>query len=226
MGRSAHPDIDYRFADHIRYVDSFISTLALKNMTLVLHDWGCALGFDYARRHEANVRGLAFMEPILEPIAAWESFPEAWRDVFKAFRTPEVGWDLIVKQNIFVEKIIPGAVVRPLTEAEMAHYRAPYEDPANRKALWQWPNEIPIEGKPTDVAETVAAYRLWLTRTPLPKLLLHANPGGLVSAKQINWCKANLKNFSDADIGPGIHYLQEDNPHGIGEAISRWTATA
>src|SRR5688572_10082273 len=118
MGRSAHPDIEYRLADHIRYVDGFIQALKLKNLLLVLHDWGCALGFDYARRHESEVRGLAYMEPILEPIPDWEAFPESWRDTFKAFRTPDVGWDLIVNQNVFVEKIIPGAVVRTLEEAE------------------------------------------------------------------------------------------------------------
>ncbi len=152
MGKSDKPDIDYRFFDHVRYVEGFIAALGLRNATLVVHDWGSALGFHYASRHEANVKAIAFMEAILMPLPSWEMLPEEARAAFQAFRTPEVGRDLIVKQNMFVEQVLPGGILRALSEAELNRYREPFTDPASRKPVWRWPNEIPIAGKPADVA--------------------------------------------------------------------------
>jgi haloalkane dehalogenase len=222
MGKSDKPDIEYRFFDHVRYVEGFIEQMDLKNLTLVIHDWGSALGFHYAMRNEGNVKAIAFMEAILTPVPSWEMFPLDFRKMFQGFRTPEVGWDMIVTQNIFVEQVLPGAVVRTLTEEEMNHYREPFKDAKSRKPVWRWPNEIPIEGEPKDVTETVEAFNRKLQESELPKLLFYAAPGGILPAPMVEWCKASLKNLKAVDIGPGIHFLQEDNPHLIGSELAKW----
>ncbi len=222
MGKSDKPDIEYRFFDHAKYVEGFIEKMELQNVTLVMYDWGSGLGFHYAMRNESNVKGLAFMEAILMPVPTWDMFPEGARDLFKSFRTPDVGWDLIVNKNAFVEQVLPGAVVRTLTEDEMNHYREPFTDPASRKPVWRWPNELPIEGEPADVVEAVAAYNQKLQESDLPKLLFYATPGALTGPAMVDWCKGNLKNLKVRDIGPGIHFLQEDHPHLIGSELAKW----
>jgi haloalkane dehalogenase len=225
MGKSDKPDIEYRFLDHVKYVEGFIEQMGLKNITLVIHDWGSALGFYYAMRHEGNVKSLAFMEAIIMPVPSWEMFPEASRDLFQGFRTPEVGWDMIVNKNMFVEEVLPAKVVRQLSEEEMNHYREPFREPSARKPVWRWPNELPIAGEPADVVEVVGRYNEWLQETELPKLLFHGSPGELVKAPVVEWCRQNLGNLKVVDIGEGIHYLQEDNPHLIGEQLADWYRT-
>ena len=222
MGKSDKPDIDYSFFDHAKYVEGFIETLGLQNLTLVIHDWGSALGFHYAMRNEANIKALAFMEAILMPIPSWDAMPPDLKETFQAFRTPEVGWDMIVNQHMFVEQILPSLVVRGLTDAEMAHYRAPYLDPPSRKPLWRWPNEIPIAGEPAAVVAIVEEYHRKLQQSQLPKLLLSATPGGIIDAQAVAWCQQNLPNLHVVDIGAGIHFVQEDNPHLIGTALAKW----
>ncbi|MFQ6083397.1 MAG: haloalkane dehalogenase [Candidatus Aminicenantia bacterium] len=222
MGKSDKPDIEYRFFDHVKYLEGFIEKMELKDITLVIHDWGSGLGFHYAMRHESNVRGIAFMEAILMPVPSWEMFSADFKKVFQAFRTPEVGWDMIVNKNMFIERILPGGIVRKLTEEEMNHYREPFRGPTSRKPIWRWPNELPIEGKPSDVVEAVAAYNAKLQQSDLPKLLFYATPGALITAPVVEWCQQNLKNLKLVDIGQGIHYLQEDNPHLIGSELANW----
>ncbi len=222
MGKSDKPGLEYRFFDHVKYVEGFIEKLGLKNITLVIHDWGSALGFHYAMRHEDNIKGIAFMEAILIPMPSWDTRSPDFQKLFKAFRTPEVGWDMIVNNNMFVEQILPGSIVRKLTEAEMNHYREPYREPGSRKPLWRWPNELPIEGEPADVVEAVETYNRWLQQTDLPKLLFYGNPGAIIMAPELEWCKQNLKNLRTLDIGQGIHFLQEDNPHLIGSELASW----
>jgi len=225
MGKSDKPDIEYRFFDHVKYVEGFIDQMSLSNITLVVHDWGSALGFHYAMRHENNVKAIAFMEAILMRAPSWEMFPDDFQGIFKSFRTPEIGWDLIVNKNFFVEKILPGGVIRKLTQEEMDHYREPFRDPDSRKPVWRWPNEIPIEGEPADVAKAVGAYNEWLQRSDLPKLLFHATPGAIMPAPLVDWCRQNLRNLKTVDIGPGIHFLQEDNPHLIGSELANWCSS-
>ncbi len=222
MGKSDKPDIEYRFFDHAKYVEGFIEKMGLKNITLVVHDWGAALGFYYAMRHESNFKGLAFMEAIFMPVPTWNEFPADFRQVIQAFRTPQVGWDMIVNQNMFVEQVLPGAIVRKLTEEEMNHYRDPYKDPASRKPVWRWPNELPISGEPADVVEAINAYNQWLQNSAVPKLLFYGTPGAIGPAPVVAWCRERLKNLKVVDVGNGIHYLQEDNPHLIGSELAMW----
>jgi len=222
MGKSDKPDIEYRFFDHVKYIEGFVEQMELKNVTLVIHDWGSGLGFHYARGHENNVKGIAFMEAILMPIPSWDLFPEKARETFKAFRTADVGWNMIINENAFIEQVLPGAIVRKLTETEMNYYREPFKNPSTRKPVWRWPNELPIEGSPADVVTAVTAYNEWLQQSELPKLLFYATPGAILSETIVKWCKKNLKNLTTVDIGTGLHFLQEDNPHLIGQELAHW----
>lgn len=222
MGKSEKPDIEYGFFDHVKYVEGFIEKMGLTNLTLVLHDWGSALGFHYAMHHEKNVKGLAFMEAILKPFS-WDMFPENTKEIFKAFRTPDVGWDMIVNNNVFIEEVLfSKGIIRELTEKEKDHYREPFKTPASRKPIWRWPNEIPIEGRPADVVKSVENYNRWLQKTELEKLLFYSATGAILTPQMVAWCEKNLKNLKTVDIGPGIHYLQEDNPSLIGSELKKW----
>lgn len=222
FGKSDKPESEYRFYDHADYLDAFIEALGLTNITLVIHDWGSALGFHYASRHADNMKGIAFMEALLMPTPSWDVFDENARAMFQGFRTPEVGWDMLVNQNIFIEQVVPHGIMRDLSDEEMAYYRAPFTETASRKPIWQFPNDIPIANEPEDMTATVNAYNQWLQASELPKLLIHATPGALTPAPLVEWCQAMLKNLTVVDVGEGLHYLQEDNPHGIGQAIAEW----
>ncbi|HYV52383.1 MAG TPA: hypothetical protein VE971_03730 [Candidatus Eisenbacteria bacterium] len=185
------------------------------------------LGFHYGMRNEDKIRGIAFMEAILVPTESWDMFQPGFgaegRKLFQAFRTPDVGWDLIVNKNIFIEEILPKiGTVRRLSEEEMAYYRDPFRKPEYRKPLWRWPNELPVEGKPEDVTRAVSEYNQKLQLSNIPKLLLYGEPGGIITKSVVDWCVKNLSNLTTANIGPGIHYLQEDNPHAIGLEIAKW----
>lgn len=221
MGESDKPDIEYRFFDHAGYVDGFIEALDLRNITFVVYDWGSALGFHYARRHQDNVKGLAFMEAIVRPLT-WDEWPEQSRQAFQAFRTPGVGEKMILEENAFVEQVLPGAILRKLSDEEMDRYREPFPDPASRRPTWRWPNEIPVEGEPPDVVEAVQAYADWMGESDIPKLLLYANPGAIIREPLLAWCRDNFRNLKTVDIGPGVHFLPEDRPHEIGEAVAEW----
>ena len=221
FGKSDKPDLGYRFFDHVKYVDGFIEKLGLENITFVIHDWGSALGFHYAMRHEDNVKALAFMEAIVVPLS-WESFPKDFKTGFRMFRTPGVGWAMIVPMNAFLKKVLPEAIVRDLTDEELDHYMEPFPTWRSRKPIRRMPRDIPIDGNPADVAEAVQSYSRKLQQSELPKLLLTADPGGLISPARAAWAEAHLRNLKIVDIGPGIHYLQEDNPHQIGREIAAW----
>jgi haloalkane dehalogenase len=224
-GRSAKPNIEYRWFDHVRYLEGFIDTMGLRNMTLVLHDQGSGLGFDYAMRHEHNVKGIAFLEAIVRPYP-WDKFssPE-FRELFRRFRSGGVGgegWQLIVEQNMFIEQLLPQATGRQLTETEMNFYREPFRDPASRIPIWRFPRETPIGGEPKDVWDAVTAYSERLQRSELPKLMLYATPGALLTPEHVEWCQQNIKNLKSVHIGPGLHFLQESSPHRIGREIATW----
>ena len=160
------------------------------------------------------------MEAIVWPVT-WDEWPEQARQMLKAFRTPGVGEQMIMEQSMFVEAVLPGAVLRKLSPEEMDRYREPYPTPESRKPLWRWPNEIPIEGQPADVHDAVQAYGESLGRSQTPKLLLYAQPGAILR-NLVGWCQQNIANLKTGELGPGVHFLQEDDPHGVGEAIATW----
>ena len=224
MGKSGKPDLDYSFQDHYQYLATFIEKLGLKNITLVIHDWGSALGFHYASQNENNVKAIVFMEALLMPTPSWEMMPPEAVELFQAFRTPDVGWEMIVNQNMFIEQVLPSGILRTLSDEEMNEYRAPYSDPAARKPLWRWPNEIPIAGTPPENVALVGAYNAWLQKSELPKLLLYATPGTILVAPLVEWCQHNLSNLQTVHVGDGLHFIQEDHPDKIGSEISNWVS--
>lgn len=223
FGKSDKPDIEYRFADHAAYLEEFITKMGLRNITLVLHDWGSVLGFDYASRHPTNVRALAFFEALLAPLPSLDQWPnQKAAQAFRLYRTAKVGWNLIVNENSFLEKRLQEGIIRQLSSCELDHYRQPFQDPRARKPVWRFPNELPIAGEPTDVAAVQLRYLTWLQKTEVPKLLIFANPGALTPEAMVIWAKANLRNLETVDVGAGIHNLQEDHASEIGQAIARW----
>jgi haloalkane dehalogenase len=221
MGDSGKsPAGSYRFADHARYLDAwFEAVVPSENVTLVVHDWGSALGFDWARRHPERVRGIAYMEAIVRPFPSWEEWPKQARGVFREMRSDR-GEELVLKKNAFVEGILPESVLRPLTEAEMEAYRRPYPTPESRRPTLSWPREMPIDGEPADVVETVDAYSKWLAQSRVPKLFVNAEPGVILTGSQRDFCRG-FKNQEEVTVR-GSHFLQEDSPHEIGEAVARF----
>lgn len=221
MGGSDKPALDYTFEDHYEYLTGFIDALGLEDVTLVVHDWGSGLGFHYAHQNPENVTGIAFMEAIFRPWA-WSQMPIQLRLAFRLMRTPYVGWGMISVANLFVEQLLPGGVVRDLTTEEMERYREPYPTIASRKPVRVWPQEVPLGGKPKRVHETVAGYHEWLTETDIPKLCLYARPGALIQDEDVAYIERNVPNTQLVELGEGIHYVQEDHPHRIGEEIAKW----
>lgn len=216
----------YRVVDHQRYLDAFLdAVLPTEKLTLVIHDWGSVLGFDWARRHEDRVAGLAFMEFNL-PIDSWNGLPQIFVDNFRAFRNPELGRQLLINQNIFIEKVLPLGVLRQLTDKEMTHYRRPFLEPTSREPVWRFTNEIPIEGKPADVAEKAQKYIAWLLQTDLPKLFFWVTPGINITKEVAERFIQELRNTKTVFLGPGLHYVQEDHPHAIGREIAQWLAVS
>ena len=222
FGRSGKPQIDYRFADHARYLDAWFDALGLERVTIVGHDWGGALGFHWASRNPERVTAIAFFETIIKPLT-WDEWPPAAKDIFQGFRTPGTGEEMIFDQNLFVEGVLPGAVERKLTDEEMNTYRAPFVERESRAPVLQWPRELPIEGDPTDVVEIVEAYDRWLGASDeVPKLLLTFEPGAIVRDTVVDWCRAKVASLEIQACGRGIHFVQEDEGPAIAEAIGSW----
>jgi haloalkane dehalogenase len=208
----------YRFVEHRRFLDAFLSeTGVTENVVFVVHDWGSALGFDWAYRHPDSVRGLVYMEAIVQPLN-WSDWPEQARNFFERLRSQE-GEEIILKNNAFVERILPASILRNLTEAEMAEYRRPFFNPGeDRRPTLTWPREIPIYGEPADVTGIVADYGKWLDTAPVPKLFVNAEPGMILTGAQREYCRS-WANQQEITV-KGLHFIQEDSPDTIGEAIA------
>ena len=201
MGKSDHPDIPYRYDDQYRYVSGFVDALGLEsNVTLVIHDWGSGLGFRWAHEHEHRVKGIAFMEAMLEPLT-WDEMPAQARVAIRMMRTPGLGWLMASVGNLFIKKMLPDMIHRDLDPQAQAYYASAFPTIGSRKAVRQWPREVPIEGKPADNAATVQAFGNWLQRTELPKILFHASPGGVITPEKVEWSQKNLSNLHTVDIG-------------------------
>jgi haloalkane dehalogenase len=213
-------DGSYRFVDHARYLDAWFDALGLvRNVTLVIHDWGSALGFHWAVRHQDAVKGIAYMEAIVTPLR-WDDWPDAARKIFQGMRSP-AGEEMVLEKNVFIERILPASVIRTLTDEEMAAYRKPYLVPGERRRpMLTWPRQIPVEGEPADVNAIVAGYEQWLARSPVPKLFINGEPGAILIGRQREVCR-RWPNQREITVA-GNHFLQEDSPHEIGAAIADW----
>jgi haloalkane dehalogenase len=218
MGDSgAAPDGSYRFVDHARYLDAWFEALGLTNVTLVVHDWGSALGFYWAYRHPERVRGIAYMEAVVRPLT-WEEWRDESRQIFQDLRS-EAGEEMVLEKNLFIEGILPSAVLRDLTEEEMNVYRRPYLEPGeSRRPTLTWPRELPINGEPEDVVSIVDDYSKWLAQSDLPKLFVNAEPGAILTGSQREFCRT-WPNQEEVTVR-GAHFVQEDSPHEIGEAVA------
>ncbi|WP_218617956.1 haloalkane dehalogenase [Cryptosporangium aurantiacum] len=222
MGQSGKPDLGYRLVDHLRYVNAFLDALDLDDVTLVGHDWGAVIALDLLRTRPDQIVAVAFCEGHLHPIERWADLDAGGRELFGRLRTPGVGEQLVLEENFFVETVLPSGVLRRLTDDELDAYRAPYPDAASRRPLLQWPREIPIEGEPADVTAVVRTNQRTIAESSAPKLLLHGEPGAVVGAAEVAWCRAHGQNLDVVNVGRGSHFLPEDLPGPIAEALCGW----
>jgi haloalkane dehalogenase len=213
----------YRFVEHRDYLDGLLSALGVtENVTLVIHDWGSALGFDWAHRHLDAVAGICYMEGIVCPLQWSEWSPQA-TPVFQSFRS-NAGEAMVLEKSVFVEKVLPGSVLRGLSEAEMAVYRRPFAEAGeDRRPTLTWPREIPIEGTPEDVVQIVQDYADWIKAAAFPKLFINAEPGAILIGAQREFCRT-WPNQREVTV-KGSHFIQEDSPHEIGAALADWMQT-
>jgi haloalkane dehalogenase len=217
MGNSGPmPGGSLRLKDHIAIIDAWFEALALTDVTLVIHDWGSSIGFDWARRHPERVAGIVYMEAIIAP-RLWAEFPEGRDKLFRRLRSEE-GKTLILEENYFVEVVLPRSIIREMSEAEMDVYRAPFPDAAHRLQTAVWPREIPIEGEPADVVDLVETYAAFLKDSPIPKLFINAEPGAIIVGNVRDKCRA-WANQREVTV-KGIHFIQEDSPDEIGRALA------
>jgi len=209
----------YTFVQHREYLDGVLDALDLgDDIILVIHDWGSALGFDWANRHRDRVAGIVFMEAIVRPVT-WDEWPELARPIFQAFRS-DAGEEMVIEKNLFVEAVLPGSIIRDLEPAEMDEYRKPFTEPQHRRPTLTWPRQIPIDGEPVEVVEIVQSYADWLSGASLPKLFVNADPGAILTGAQREFVRS-WPNLSEVTV-QGNHFLQEDSPSEIGQAIQEW----
>lgn len=225
MGDSAklpNPGPDtYRFATHRKYLTAFIEAVLgpSEPVVLVVHDWGSALGFDWANRHRDRIRGIAYMEAIVRPIASWDEWSPSATPIFQGFRSDK-GEAMILDRNVFVERVLPGSVLRKLSEAEMTEYRRPYLEREDRWPTLTWPRQIPISGEPADVVQIAAEYSRWMVESDIPKLFVDAEPGAILIGATREFCRT-WKNQTEVTV-PGSHFIQEDSGPAIGRAVADW----
>ena len=213
----------YRFVENQMYLDRLLETLGVdENVILVVHDWGSGLGFDWARRNEAAVAGIAYLEANVAP-RSWSQLSAEGRTFFERLRTDE-GEQMVLIENVFLQMGLPSGVIRELTETELAEYRRPFLEPGEgRRPTLAWPNEIPFDGEPADVRDIVATYAAWLDRTTVPKLLIDVSDGDTLQGELLDWARS-FPNQTEVHV-TGRHFAQEDSPHEIGEALAKWIPT-
>ena len=236
MGRCIAPDLigqgdsekldnsdasSYRYIEHRKYLFELLDQIGVtSDATFVIHDWGSALGFDWSMQNPDSVKGVCYMEAIVKPFESWNDWPENARGIFQGFRS-ESGEEMVLEKNLFVEGVLPSAILRDLEEEEMAEYRRPFlESGETRRPTLTWPREIPIEGFPEDVTEIVSAYAKFMMESSFPKLFINAEPGAILTGEQREFCR-KWQNQTEVTVS-GNHFIQEDSPQEIGEALGSW----
>ena len=215
------PD-SYNYFEHRDFLFTLLEELNIgKQVVFVIHDWGSALGFDWSFQNKDRVQGIAYMEGIVKPVT-WDEWPENATKVFQGFRS-EAGESMVLDKNIFVERVLPSSIMRELSEEEMDEYRRPFLNPGeDRRPTLSWPRQIPIQGEPKEVVEVVENYSEWLSSSDLPKLFINADPGSILTGKQREFCRS-WPNQEEVTV-KGTHFMQEDSPDEIGEAVSRFVS--
>ncbi|MCX5391635.1 haloalkane dehalogenase [Streptomyces sp. NBC_00094] len=224
MGRSGKPEITYGYGEQARYLEAWCEALGLDEVVLVGTDWGGSLAFDLAARHPGRVRGVAFMETILRPMA-WAEFPEKARDRWRAFRTPGVGEELVLEKNLFIEDSFTQTVLTGLAEADLDAYRAPFPTPESRRPMLEWARAMPLDGEPAQVVARIEEYGKWLAASPeVPKLLLtfEGSPTLMIDGPTAEWCAEHISALTTVACGPAGHQAPEDRPQEIAEALTAW----
>jgi haloalkane dehalogenase len=212
----------YSFLGVYDYLSGLLEALDVSNnVTLVVHDWGSALGFYWAQQHPEAVCGIAYMEAIVCPLT-WDDWPESAQGIFKGFRSDK-GEDMILQRNLFVEAVLPSSVIRKLTEEEMTHYRAPFLTSEDRQPTLNWPRQIPIDGEPADMVALVTSYGQWMgSNDSPPKLFINADPGSILTGRARDFCR-RWSHQTEVTVS-GTHFIQEDSPDEIGAAVANWLA--
>ncbi len=212
----------YSFEVAYTYLDGLLQQLGIDSKVLfVIHDWGSALGFHWAKNHPESVRGIAYMEAIVAPVT-WDDWPESARGIFQGFRS-EKGEDLVLNRNMFVDAVLPSSVIRELTEEEMGHYRSAFSTPDDRQPTLNWPRQLPIQGEPEHIVALVRDYGQFMAKSPIPKLFINADPGSILVGQQREFCRS-WPNQTEVTV-KGLHFIQEDSPVEIGQAVARWLTT-
>ena len=212
---------DNTYSYHIqkKYFDACLQELGIhENITLVIHDWGSALGFHWAQEHPSQVKGICYMEGIVMPLT-WEDWNQDAKGIFQGFRS-EAGTEMILRKNLFIEAVLPGSIIRDLSTEEMDEYRRPFINELDRRPTLDWPRHIPIDNHPKDICEIVQSYGEWMSVNEIPKLFINAEPGAILTGQQREFCRT-WKNQTEITVS-GSHFIQEDSPHEIGSAICEW----
>ena len=212
-------NMTYSYDTHKKYFDGFLDAIGVEsNVTLVVHDWGSALGFDWANDYPQKVKAICYMEGIVQSME-WEDWNEDAKGIFKGFRSP-AGEEMILEKNLFIEAVLPGSILRKLSDAEMNEYRRPFNDKKSRRPTLDWPRQIPLENNPPEICRIVDSYSQWMAENNIPKLFINAEPGAILIGKQREFCRT-WKNQKEVTV-KGSHFIQEDSPNQIGNAIFDW----
>ena len=212
-------NMTYSYNTHKKYFDGFLDAIGVEsNATLVIHDWGSALGFDWANDYPEKVKAICYMEGIVQSME-WEDWNEDAKGIFQGFRSP-AGEEMILEKNLFIEAVLPGSILRKLSDAEMNEYRRPFNDKKSRRPTLDWPRQIPLENDPPEICKIVDSYSQWMAENNIPKLFINAEPGAILIGKQREFCRT-WKNQKEVTV-KGSHFIQEDSPNEIGNAIFDW----
>ena len=212
-------NMTYSYNTHKKYFDGFLNAIGVEsNATLVVHDWGSALGFDWANDYPDKVKAICYMEGIVQSME-WEDWNEDAKGIFQGFRSP-AGEEMILEKNLFIEAVLPGSILRKLSDAEMNEYRRPFNDKKSRRPTLDWPRQIPLENNPPEICKIVDSYSQWMAKNNIPKLFINAEPGAILIGKQREFCRT-WKNQKEVTV-KGSHFIQEDSPNEIRSAIFDW----